>query len=421
MNASQIRTALIGLVSFCVAGNTLASLVTCASADKKVSLTTTKKDEPTSEGDTDLAEINIKDHDEVFVNMHALTLGEELLMVNAVDYFAPRDRFKLVLGTLTSNHEYPKSHLTLQLPSKLRPDYSRSPAETLEFDLSCKVHPDHVLENVCKATGTAQYNTHLLNASATGDIDGVQQAIACGADINVANSVGCTALMSALSASGGECVGAETPTPPLNLLRWMQGAAILKYLLDTDASVFLQDAKGETIVHKAVNQGFPKEIPTLVTYGADLNQADTRGMTPLMDAASTGYVVGVVGLLDAGADVTKKNSQGKTAFDLAQHMPNKVLARLSGTESDGIVIQGTASGCTPLAIKVSMGDTAKITLKSDATNMFVLKSAGLGLDLMSSPGSSVSQTFKTDRMGTFSFQCGVHGGVMAPGNITISM
>jgi plastocyanin len=85
------------------------------------------------------------------------------------------------------------------------------------------------------------------------------------------------------------------------------------------------------------------------------------------------------------------------------------------------VIQGQAGGCTPLSINIPMGQTAKITLKSNSTNMFLLTSKGLGINLMSAAGGNASQTIKTDSMGTFEFQCGIHGGTPVVGHITITM
>jgi hypothetical protein len=89
--------------------------------------------------------------------------------------------------------------------------------------------------------------------------------------------------------------------------------------------------------------------------------------------------------------------------------------------SDGIVVQGSSTGCSPMSINIPMGNTAKITLRYNASEMFLMTSPELNLNLMSAPGSSASQIIKTSTMGTFNFECGVHGGTMHTGHISITM
>lgn len=74
--------------------------------------------------------------------------------------------------------------------------------------------------------------------------------------------------------------------------------------------------------------GHPQVVQQLITTGAEVNIADNNGWTPLMRAAARGQeeIVGL--LLKHGADPTHRNVDGKTASDLADEAGHHTVMEL---------------------------------------------------------------------------------------------
>ena len=98
--------------------------------------------------------------------------------------------------------------------------------------------------------------------------------------------------------------------------------AALEALLDAGADVNVRDEHGQTALMNASRDGHTAMVRLLVTRGADLNHTAKYNLSALMLAVINGRdaIVGV--LADAGADLTIRGTgapgfAGKTALDLA--------------------------------------------------------------------------------------------------------
>jgi hypothetical protein len=103
-------------------------------------------------------------------------------------------------------------------------------------------------------------------------------------------------------------------------------AELVTYLLAAGADINVKDRGGKTALMWAASRGFGTCAEALLDGGAEVNAADNEGMTALMWAASNGFPKIVEALLDSGADVNAKNNDGETALDLAEG--NKKIVRL---------------------------------------------------------------------------------------------
>lgn len=122
--------------------------------------------------------------------------------------------------------------------------------------------------------------------------------IELGADVNITNNNGKTALMFAV----------ENYEPNL---------AIIRALLDagTDASIIDKDGKN-ALFYALNNPKIDKSITNLLLdAGASVNQRNQNGITPLMIASWEGRTDLIQPLLDLGADVNAKTNDGKTVLD----------------------------------------------------------------------------------------------------------
>ncbi|MFO1315099.1 MAG: ankyrin repeat domain-containing protein [Burkholderiales bacterium] len=138
----------------------------------------------------------------------------------------------------------------------------------------------------------------LLAAVAARDAAAAQAALTAGADPDVRDDAGATALMRA--AHGGDL-------------------ALVRLLLAAGANVNAVAAGGWTALHKAVHnadedRGFPDVVQALLDAGADVEARIGYGIRPLMLAAGYGETAVVETLLHAGADVLARNDGGLTAL-----------------------------------------------------------------------------------------------------------
>ena len=117
--------------------------------------------------------------------------------------------------------------------------------------------------------------------------------IEAGADVNMADTDGKTALMKAATIGNWECV---------------------ELLIKTVADVNITDRSGETALMKAATIGSLECAELLMEAGADVNITDRSGETALMKAATIGSLECVKLLIEAGADVNITDRSGETAL-----------------------------------------------------------------------------------------------------------
>ncbi len=228
----------------------------------------------------------------------------------------------------------------------------------------------------------------LMEALLTGCIDLVEELIARGADVNLVNERGQTALHVAAGegqenerrpqptsrkrdrmavlidllleagadpapgggtgilalAAGNRCpevvrrlLDEGVPVdPPLQENAWtplMAGVGsvrILRHLLRRGADPNRRDPAGGTALHAAVRRWVPvvKALRTLVRAGAEVNAADDAGTTPLLAAAATGVMENVRELLSFGADRGILDGQGRGAVEIANASGNREIVKL---------------------------------------------------------------------------------------------
>ena len=355
-----------------------------------------------------------------YFSAHPLTLKNKLVFIPKIGDGIGTD-FKLSLGEINVQNVYPASLLEVVIEPHLGRDDRMTKREVISVGLACVIVGDINVINICSEVQEGTLEKKLLNAAAAGKFDETQQYMACGVNVDSVNGHGCSALMLSTTVDGGDC---GIPVPGVtrrDSYRYHRSQAIFKYLIDEGwADTDLQDINGESIAHK-VARSFPQRIDILKDAGANLNLQDKKGMTPVMNVALSGYEKSVMMLVNAGVDLKKKNVLGQTAYDLGERLKPSVRKMLNPNEHSGIIVQGTSTGCSPSVIKVPMSKPTKITLKSTASDMYLLTAPGLGLRLMAAPNASASYVLNTTKMGTFMFNCGVHGGKQMTGKIIITM
>lgn len=143
-------------------------------------------------------------------------------------------------------------------------------------------------------------NHKLLLGAYEDDIDIVKAQLALGADINVADETGDTAL------------------------HVVRNADIAKLLITQGADINARNDRGETPL-------FNKEIAIaelLLDAGADIEAKNKTGNTPLLLYVYAGYLDGIKYLLARSADVNACNHDHHNARDIAAHFhPNTEVLR----------------------------------------------------------------------------------------------
>jgi ankyrin repeat protein len=99
-------------------------------------------------------------------------------------------------------------------------------------------------------------------------------------------------------------------------------------LVRDGADVNVAEANGTTALHWAIYNSHPPLIETLIAAGADVNAINDYGSTPMSEAATLGDYDIVKALLDAGADVNSPNADNQTALMIVVRSDNLDTAML---------------------------------------------------------------------------------------------
>jgi uncharacterized protein len=175
----------------------------------------------------------------------------------------------------------------------------------------------------------------VAEAAMRGDMAAVRKAIQQGADVNVAQGDGMTALhwaaehsdsaMAELLLKAKANVNATTRDAgytPLHLASRRASAAVVRALLKAGADAKAVSASGGTVLHLAAQGGNGDVVDALIEKGADPNVREPEyGQTPLVFAAEAGRAAAVTELIKHGADVkmhtTALNLTDQTAREQA--------------------------------------------------------------------------------------------------------
>lgn len=150
-------------------------------------------------------------------------------------------------------------------------------------------------------------NTPLMKAVTSRSYHTVKWLIKKGADVDIQDWYGYTALHHAVSTYQLE---------------------ISKLLLENDANPNLQRNGGFTALMDAVYSRNLKIVSLLVEYKADLNIQDDEGKTALMLGVRDNREKIVKFLLDIGADPTIPNKYGETPLKVAERLYHNSIAKL---------------------------------------------------------------------------------------------
>ncbi|QMU59688.1 MAG: hypothetical protein GKR98_16790 [Boseongicola sp.] len=97
-------------------------------------------------------------------------------------------------------------------------------------------------------------------------------------------------------------------------------AEAVRDLLAQGAEVNIRDHKGKTALHRAAQAGFLSTIAVLIETGANLEATDVKGETPLFDAIRAGRALVVENLLYRGANAAHENNLGQCPGKIALRM-----------------------------------------------------------------------------------------------------
>jgi serine protease inhibitor/ankyrin repeat protein len=170
----------------------------------------------------------------------------------------------------------------------------------------------------------------LWQAITEGHADTVKLLIASGADTEVKDERGDTALH--IAAFGGD-------------------NELAKLLLERDTEVDARNGAGDTPLHLAARQGDRLTVQLLVAHYAELNAKNWAGLTPLHYAASQRHREIILLLLANGASVNAQDKHGNTPLHAAAVRGHaeaiEVLARhgadLQARDNDGLTAKDRAA------------------------------------------------------------------------------
>lgn len=105
-------------------------------------------------------------------------------------------------------------------------------------------------------------------------------------------------------------------------------ASIVKALLDHGADINIPNPTGQTALQCAARGGSEDVVKLLLENGADVNAKDENEQTALQGAAGQGYGTIVKMLLDSGADIDAEDLDGDTALDFADRRHHSAVLDL---------------------------------------------------------------------------------------------
>jgi ankyrin repeat protein len=171
---------------------------------------------------------------------------------------------------------------------------------------------------LCVAVAVAQSGSAVADAAQRGDTAAVKTLLGKGADVNLAQGDGMTALhWAALNgdvATMNVVLGAGAKTAsvtrignytPLHLASSRGHGAAVARLLEAGGDARAATATGVQPLHLAAQAGNPEAVRALLDRGADVNAVDsTHGRAPLVFAASQNRVEAMKVLIAKGASIT---------------------------------------------------------------------------------------------------------------------
>ena len=183
-------------------------------------------------------------------------------------------------------------------PQVLVVDKSELLSDSTDIEIECCVISQVLTttEGDLSEGKTSTANQDYLDAIDAGDLDKVQEVVLPGVDLDFKSG------------------------QPLRLASYLGHVDIIRFLLQSGASVDACDEEKKTPLHKATSQGNARVTKVLIEYTANIDTRDKLECTPLHTAIMGDHAsISIVGLLlDKGADLTAKTSPNqRTAIHLA--------------------------------------------------------------------------------------------------------
>lgn len=176
--------------------------------------------------------------------------------------------------------------------------------DLLRFLLEAKDHAD-----IINHVGTSNYNL-LSRAAQHGSVSMVRSCIDHGGLVNPLKPIRNPPLITAIKNNHEE---------------------VVQVLLSAGADANLADSEGLTAMHEAAGWSKPEVLRALVEVGGDLNVRGPNGLSPLHYAAVQGNLPTVQCLVELGANLLAKTNQGKMVLDYANGANHQAVVHfLSG-------------------------------------------------------------------------------------------
>ena len=171
---------------------------------------------------------------------------------------------------------------------------------------------------------TTALNRAFLDAAFNGDTKGVEALLSEGADVNVKDGIGFTALF-------GAARSGHTETVKLLLAK---GA---------DPNVKLPTSGTTALMYAALN-GHNDIVVALLDKGADVNAKNKRGITSLMYAAYGGRIQVAQTLLAKGAEINEKDNEGLSALGYAETTHHDEVGANTQEGGSEVIVEHIAKG-----------------------------------------------------------------------------
>ena len=180
----------------------------------------------------------------------------------------------------------------------------------------------------------------LINYAKDGNLKEVQLLLDKGADVNIQNKYGSTALIWAskygqlkvvqLLLERGSNVNIQNKDGNTALIFASENGNLkeVQLLLDKGADVNIQTKSGSTALILASQYGQLKVVQLLLDKGADVNIENKNGATVLLNASYYGHLEIVKLLLDKGANIQQVNRWGNSALIYASRNDHLEIVRL---------------------------------------------------------------------------------------------
>ena len=212
-------------------------------------------------------------------------------------------------------------------------------------------------------------NTALIRASYKGRLEVVKYLVSQGANIEAKNNYGSTAFMNAKQQNHSEIVDfLEKERFPLHYYAKDGDLAGVQGALQAGANIDVTDNDGWTALIIASYYGHLEVVKYLVSQGANIDVTDNDGNTVLSEASYYGHLEVVKYLVSQGANIDAKTNNGDTALTLAKLANHSEIVEFLEKEIEGFALHYYAKDGDLAGVKRALQAGANIEEKDDDGN-----------------------------------------------------